>query len=250
VPELPWFVLVASSVSVFGLSVFALRGLLEIRDALRVADLSRLSPPAHWPLTRCWLGVAAGVPVLLATSRLGAAAWLAAAVTAALGYQAAPVFLAAACRRVEQEARDDLALHLDLIALAMEAGSRLPAALAMCVERVPAGALKRAWSLVILEIHDGVDPFEALRGLEQRTGLNALGALVAALRSAERLNLEPAPVVRERARQCARQRFAHAERLARAAPLKLWAALVLAIAPCTLVIMAFPIAHALALIAG
>ena len=112
------------------------------------------------------------------------------------------------------------------------------------------GALKRAWRQVILDIHGGVEPLEALRGLEQRVGLRALTLLVAALRSAERLNLDLAQVFRERARQSAGQSFARAERLARAAPLKLWAALVLAIAPCTFVVLAFPIAHALALIAG
>ena len=47
-----------------------------------------------------------------------------------------------------------------------------------------------------------------------------------------------------------RYRFARAERLARAAPLKLWAALVLAIVPCTFVVLALPIARMLVLIAG
>jgi pilus assembly protein TadC len=112
------------------------------------------------------------------------------------------------------------------------------------------GALQRALSRVSLEIHAGADPLEALRGLEQRVGLKPLSSLVAALRSAERLNLGLAQVLRERARQSAGYRFARAERLARAAPLKLWAALVLAIAPCTFVVLSLPIARMLARIAG
>jgi pilus assembly protein TadC len=242
--------LVAGAAGIFALSVYGLRGLLDIRDALRHAELTRLSAPEHWQATRAWVGVIAALPMLVAASRLGATAWLAAAATAALGYRAAPEFLVAARRRAEREVLDDLALHLDLAALAMEAGSSLPAALALCAERAPPGGLQRAWNRVVLEIHAGAEPLEALRGLEQRVGLKPLSSLVVALRSAERLNLGLAQVLRERARQSAGYRFARAEKLARAAPLKLWAALVLAIAPCTFVVLALPIARLLALVAG
>ena len=248
--EIPLVFLVAGAAGVFALSVYGLRGLLDIRDALRHAELTRLSAPENWHITRLWLGVVAGLPVLIAASRLGAAAWLAGAATAALGFWASPEFLVAARRRAEREVLDDLALHLDLVALAMEAGSSLPAALAICAERAVPGALQRALSRVSLEIHAGAEPLEALRGLEQRVGLKPLSSLVAALRSAERLNLGLAQVLRERARQSAGYRFARAERLARAAPLKLWAALVLAIAPCTFVVLSLPIARMLARIAG
>ena len=137
----------------FGLSVFGLRGLLDIRDALRSAELNRLASPAHWQATRAWLGLAAAVPVFFAGSALAGGAWLAAAAVAALGYSVAPQFLASARQRVEQELLDDLPVHLDLIALAMEAGWALPAALATCAHRAPEGALRRAWARVILEIH-------------------------------------------------------------------------------------------------
>jgi tight adherence protein C len=68
---------------------------------------------------------------------------------------------------------------------------------------------------------------------------------VTALRAAEKLNLPLAEVFRDRARQSAAHRFARAERRARAAPLKLWAALVLCIGPCTVVVLAFPLARVL-----
>jgi tight adherence protein C len=248
--DVPFIFLAAAAAGVFAVSVFGLRGLLDIREALRGAELTRLGEPDHWQATRAWAGAAAGIPMLIVTSRLGHAAWLAAAAVSALAFWAAPQFLAAARQRVEREVSDDLAIHLDLIALAMEAGSSLPAAIAICAERAPDGALRRAWRRVILEMHGGVEPLDALRALEQRVGIKPLTSLVAALRTAERFNLEPAQVLRERARQSAVQRFARAEHLARAAPLKLWAALVLAIAPCTFVVLAFPIAHLLARVAG
>jgi tight adherence protein C len=248
--DVPLIILMGAAAGVFALTVFGLRGFLEIRDALRFAEFARLTPPPHWQATRAWVGVGAAIPVFVAASRLGAGAWFAGLAVAALGYAAAPHFLAAARQRAEREVLDDLSLHLELIALAMESGSSLPAALSVCAERAPAGALQRAWGRVILEIHAGAEPLEALRALEQRMGLKPLASLVTAVRAAERLNIEPAHILRERARQSAAHRFARAERLARAAPLKLWAALVLCLAPCTLVVLAFPMARMLALVWG
>jgi len=245
----PW-VAVALAAAVFALSVYALRGLLDIRDALRFAELNRLSSPAHWQATRAWLGVAAALPVLVAGSALGGGAWLAAAAVAALGYRVAPHFLASARQHVERDVLDDLAVHLDLIALAMEAGSSLAAAIAICEQRAPEGALRRSWARVILDIHSGTEPMEALRAMEQRVGARPLTALVNALRAAERVGADLAQVLRECARQSAAHRFARAERRARAAPLRLWAALVLALAPCTFVVLAFPLARLLALAAN
>ena len=244
---MPLSVLILLASALFGLSVFGLRGLLDIRDALRFAELSRLASPLHWQATRAWLGAAAAAPVLFAAAVLGDGAWLAAAAVGGLGYWVAPQFLAAAQRRAEQELLDDLPVHLDLIALAMEAGSALPAALAACTHRAPEGALRRAWARVILEIHAGAEPLDALRALEQRTGLKPLAVLATTLRSADKFGIQAAQVFRERARQSAAQRFARAERRARAAPLRLWAALVLAIVPCSFVVLAFPLARLLAL---
>lgn len=247
---MPLFALLILAGVMFGLSVFGLRGLLDIRDALRFADLTRLAAPAHWQATRAWLGAVAAVPVYFTGAGLADGAWLVAAAVAGLGYWVAPRFLASSRQRVEQELLDDLAVHLDLIALALEAGWPLPAALAACSQRAPEGALRRAWARVILDIHSGMDPLEALRALEQRTGLKPLGALVTALRSAEKFGASAAQVFRERARQTAAQRFARAEQLARAAPLRLWATLVLAIVPCTFVVLAFPLARLLAKVVG
>jgi tight adherence protein C len=58
------------------------------------------------------------------------------------------------------------------------------------------------------------------------------------------------PVLRDRSRQSAASRFARAERRARAAPIKLWAAMLLCLAPCTAVVLAFPLARLLGLWVG
>jgi tight adherence protein C len=230
------------------LALPGLRGLLDIRDALRDGELHRLAAPRQWPATRAFIGLLAALPVYLATSSLGAGAVGAMLVTAALAFAVAPLFLDSLRRRAEQDLLDELALHLDLIAMAMEAGSSLTSALHACAERAPDGPLRRAWRRAVLDIHAGTEVFDVMKDLEQRLALRPFSLAMVALRSAERAGMDAGVVLRERARQAAAGRFARAERLARAAPIKLWATLMLCIAPCTLLVLAYPAAKFLALV--
>jgi hypothetical protein len=116
--------------------------------------------------------------------------------------------------------------------------------------RAPDGPLRRAWAQAVLDIHAGAEVQDVLKDLDQRLGLRPFSVALLALRSAERAGMDAGVVLGERARQAAAGRFARAERLARAAPLKLWATLMLCIAPCTLIVLAFPVAQLLAMIAG
>lgn len=224
------------------------RGLLDIREALHAGELGRLAAPRLWMAARAFIGFLAAMPVYVATSSLGAGALGAMLVTASLAFAAAPLFLDSLRRRAEQELLDELALHLDLIALALEAGSSLTSALHACAERAPDGPLRRAWARAVLDIHAGAEVLDVLKELEQRLALRPFSVALMALRSAERAGMDAGVVLRERARQAAAGRFARAERLARAAPLKLWATLMLCIAPCTLLVLAFPVAQFLALL--
>jgi tight adherence protein C len=228
------------------LGIFGLRGWLEVHDALQRAEFDRLASPPHWPMARGLLAALAGLAVLVAATPSSAVSWLMAAPAAALGHAFAAPLLKALRRRVERQVLDALPLHLDLIAVAMEAGSSWAAALAICAERAPDGPLRRAWERVGIELHAGAEPLEALRGLDQRMNLRPITTLVSALRAAQKLQMPWAPVLRERARQCAAGRFARAEHRARIAPLKLWAAMLLCLAPCTAVVLAYPLARWLA----
>lgn len=236
--------------AVLALGILGSRGLIEIRDALHLAEFDRLVSVPQWPATRALLGALLAIaPVFMLASRGAVAAWMGLAVAAA-GYWLAPQLLLAARRRVESRVLDALPLHLDLMALALEAGSAWTGALMACVERAPEGPLRRAWERVLLEIHAGAEPLDALKHLEQRVRLPPFTTLVSALRAAEKLQVPAASVVRDRARQAAAAHFARAEREARAAPLKLWAVLLLCLAPCTLAVLVFPVAELLAAVVG
>jgi tight adherence protein C len=247
VPAIVWVLCAAGS---FALAVFGGRGLLEILAALQAGNLARLADPPRWPVTRGFVALLAALPVAIATTPLGASRWLAALAAGALGFMVCPSYLAAARRRAELKVFDDLPMHLDLIALTLEGGGSLAGALALCAERSPPGILRRAWGPVVREVHAGAEPFDALRALEERLGIRLFGGLLPALRAAERLGVPLAPLLHDKARQAAANRFARAEQRARAAPLKLWATLMLCIAPCTLIVLAYPLARVLARLAG
>ena len=232
------------------LCVIGLKGLFEFREALRSGELGRMSSIRYWKTTRAFCGLLGAVPAYLATRPLGSGAWAAAACVAGLGYAVTPIFRDEARQRAEQGLLDELALHLDLIALVTASGGSLTSAVSICAERAPEGPLRRAWLRAALEMHGGTPVLDALREMEQRLGLRALSILITALRGAEKAGLDAAIVLRDRARQAAASRFARAERQARAAPLKLWATMALCIAPCTPLVLAFPMSRLLTHIFG
>jgi len=68
--EVPVFVLVLLVPGVIVLGVLGSRGLLDIHEALRGAELARLTAPVHWQATRAFLALCAALPVLLAAAPL------------------------------------------------------------------------------------------------------------------------------------------------------------------------------------
>jgi tight adherence protein C len=250
VQNAPVFVWMLLAAGVAFVGVHGLRGLRVIVGALREPDFDRLAAPPHWAATRALLGVVAAIPVAWLARSMGAAALISAGMVGALGFWAAPRLLAGARRHLQRRLLDEMALHFELLAVAFESGSSWTSALALCVERAPDGPLRRIWALVLREIQGGAEPLDALRALEQRLRLQPLTTLVSALRAAEKLRLPEASVLRDRARHCAAARFARAERQARAAPLKLWAAMLLCLAPCSAVVLAYPLSKLLAMLAG
>ncbi len=248
--ELPVLVHALGAAVLLALGALGSRGLLEMRDALRLAEFERLASLPNWAATRALIGALLALPVMYLLAGQGMLACWAGLAVAAAGFGLAPRLLLAARRHIEKRILDELPLHFDLLALALEAGSGWSVALMSCIERAPEGPLRRAWERVLLEIQAGAEPLEALRHLEQRLRLTPFATLVSALRAADKLQMPAAAVLRDRARQAAAAHFARAERQARAAPLKLWAVMLLCLAPCTAAVLAYPAAKLLAAVIG
>lgn len=244
------FIVLVLSIGAFIVGVHGVRGALEIREALRLAEFDRLTSPPSWLAVRAFAGLLPAFSAGYLLASAGIVAFAVAAALAATGFALAPQLLLAARRRVERQVLDELPLHLDLLALAMEAGATWSSALATCRERAPDGPLRRAWERVWLDIQAGAEPIDALRGLEQRVRLRPFSTLVSSIRAAEKLQQPVAGVLRDRARQAAAGKFARAERAARVAPLRLWAAMLLCLAPCTALVLAWPMSGLLARVFG
>jgi len=87
--EVPTFVFAGVGAGVFALAVFGLRGLADIRGALRTGELTRLDAPRHWLATRVFCGFMSAAPVYAATASLGGAGLFAALAVAGIGYAVA-----------------------------------------------------------------------------------------------------------------------------------------------------------------
>lgn len=170
------------------------------------------------------------------------AAWLPAAVAGGL---LGTILPAAALRdridRRRAQTLRQLAFTLDLIALAVEGGLHLPAAIAQAVERGPAGALRDELERALRDVKAGRPRSEALRQVAERLDLPAVTSMVASLRGAERQGADLAPALRAQAEQRRSERFLRAEKQAAEAPVKMLLPLVVFIFPGTFAILLFPV---------
>jgi tight adherence protein C len=245
VEALVWLLGGGVGIGAFVLAIQGMGVLADVRASLAEANFAALEPPPRWQLLRAFAGLVFAVPAFLIPVEEALRALLV-VIAAAGGYVTAPALLRAAVARTRESVEVALPIHVDIIALAVESGGSLAVGIALCVDRTEEGPLRRAWLRLLGELREDDSPLEALRAMERRMHLPAFSSLVQALRNADRTGAELAPVLRARARHYAAERFAAAERRARAAPLKLWATLVLCIAPCSLILLAFPTARMLA----
>jgi len=136
----------------------------------------------------------------------------------------------------------DLPVMLDLISLAVQAGATTPLALAMAVERGPAGPMRDELARVMREIKAGRPRQEALRSMADRLRVLGLLHAVAASVTADKQGADLCPVLRAQAGQRREERFLDAERRAMQAPVKLLLPLVAFIFPGTFLVLLFPVA--------
>lgn len=201
---------------------------------LRRAALEMLISPSEWCLLR--------VPVIVLT--LGSllvfdvgTPGVLAGVTLVVGFPS--LWLRSVVQRRELAVLRELPFHLDMIALGLEAGGTLNAAVRASLQRAPTGPLREALQQFAAELQAGRGRIDSLEALQRRLDFESVVPLISTLIQAERAGGSLASVLRIQAEQRAHERFHRAEKLAMQAPVKMLGPLVLCIFPCTFVVLGF-----------
>ena len=134
-----------------------------------------------------------------------------------------------------------LPFFLDMLALGLNAGMSLQAALQLTLKHLDAGPLKTEWIKFLSDVRSGLSRAQALRQLSLRIDVSAVRQLVAALIQGESMGLSLTRTVLEYARQLRTMRLLQAEKLAFQAPVKMLFPLAFCIFPCTFLILGFPV---------
>ena len=132
-----------------------------------------------------------------------------------------------------------LPFYLDVITLAVEAGSNLTGGITQAVQKTSDSPLRKEFSRVLRDIRSGKTRAEALRDLSHRTGSQPVSSVVTSLIQAEKTGASLGPILRAQANQLRTQRFQSAEKKAMEAPVKLLGPLVIFIFPTTSFVIGF-----------
>ena len=134
-----------------------------------------------------------------------------------------------------------LPFYLDVITLAIEAGSNMTGALQHAADKGPQGPMGEELQRVLRDVRAGRTRADALRSLAERLRMPAISQWVAAVLAAERQGSSLGPILRAQAEQRRMERFLRAEAMALKAPVKMLFPLMTCIFPCTFVIVFFPV---------
>ena len=132
-----------------------------------------------------------------------------------------------------------LPFYLDVITLAVEAGSNLTGGITQAVVKTSDSPLRKEFSRVLRDIRSGKARADALRDLSERTGSASISSVVASLIQAEKTGASLGPILRAQSNQLRTQRFQAAEKKAMEAPVKMLGPLVIFIFPTTSLVIGF-----------
>jgi tight adherence protein C len=129
----------------------------------------------------------------------------------------------------------------DFIAMCVEAGLPIGAALNQAVERCPAGTLRGEFSQVLRDIKAGRRRPDALQAMADRLNHPAVSQFVLVLNAADREGIGIAKALKAQAEHYRTERFYRAESLAMQAPVKMLLPMILFIFPGTFIVLLFPV---------
>ncbi|MDO5057313.1 MAG: type II secretion system F family protein [Lautropia sp.] len=183
----------------------------------------------------------AALVLLLAWSPNGLpASWMVLMAMAA-GFILPASWLRDLCERRSRQITKTLPFYLDVITLAIEAGSNMTGAFQHAADKGPAGPMAEELRRVLRDIRAGRTRADALRSMAERLRIPAVSNWIAAILSAEKQGSSLGPILRAQADQRRNERFMQAEAMALKAPVKMLFPLMTCIFPCTFIIVFFPI---------
>jgi tight adherence protein C len=144
------------------------------------------------------------------------------------------------CRRLER-IRRQLPFLIDLVAMSVESGLPISAALSQAVDRSPGGPLREEFLRALGELKAGRSREEGLTALSDRVAQPALTQFVLALLAIQRDGGSVVHLLKTIAEQQRIDRLVRAEHQAMQAPVKLMLPLVVFIFPGTFAILLYPV---------
>jgi tight adherence protein C len=131
---------------------------------------------------------------------------------------------------------------MDLLVSTVEAGLGLDSAFRRVAEELETAApdLARELQMVTHEVNSGVPRLEALRHLDDRTGVDEIGALVNVLVQADRFGTSVARALRVHGEHTRTKRMQRAEQAAAKVSPKLTVLMILFILPCLVIVLIGP----------
>jgi tight adherence protein C len=214
----------------------------DIEKSLALAGL-KLSPPGFltiWVMSTALPPLASGGLAYLLGLHLALTVMAALAMLIA-GFSAPLFWLRGVTRQRQRRILRALPDTLDLIAVSVEAGLGLEAALARVAEKLK-GPLSDEISRTLREIAVGRDRHEALTELGERTGVDDLRTFVLSIVQAEQLGVGIAQTLKAQSDFLRMKRRQQAELAAQQAPVKMIFPLVFLIFPAMMVVILGPAA--------
>lgn len=216
-------------------------------DAQAALTLTRLKrggveyslSPQQFQASKYICALVFGLMVFLTGLLLGGPMYLFGLVAACAGYFYPDLWLREISQTRATAILRTLPFYLDVITLAVEAGTNLTGGLTQAVQKTGDTPLRREFSRVLRDIRSGKTRADALRDLADRTGSPAVSNVVTGLIQAEKTGSSLGPILRAQANQLRSQRFQKAEKLAMEAPVKMLAPLIMFIFPTTGLVILF-----------
>ena len=208
---------------------------------LKKAGVEYSLSPEQFLAGKCLSAILFAVIVLLLLLTLDRSASVLVILALVAGFFYPELWLKETMDRRAKDVFRSLPFYLDVITLAIEAGTNLTGGITQAVQKGGEGALRVEFSRVLRDIRAGKSRADALREMAARAGTPAVNAVVSSMVQAERAGSSLGPVLRAQSEQLRNMRFLKAEKLAMEAPVKLLGPLVMFIFPTTFIVIGFVI---------